>query len=75
MAAWKKMHIDDLHEIFKNRLPEGHLILDVRDEDEFAEGHIEGAVNVPHERVTEAADQLRRFKQVYVHCGGGGRAG
>ncbi len=53
------------------------FILDVRTAEEFASGHIPGAVNVPH---TELADRLSALElplggEIVVHCEGGGRAG
>ena len=53
------------------------FILDVRTAEEFASGHIPGAVNVPH---TELADRLSTLElplggEIVVHCEGGGRAG
>ena len=52
------------------------LVLDVRTEDEFAEGHIPGAVNIPH---TELAARLLelpddRSAEIVVHCRSGKRA-
>lgn len=51
-------------------------ILDVRTPEEFAAGHIKGAINVP---VTELPDKLASLKlaptqEIVVHCERGGRA-
>jgi phage shock protein E len=69
------MRMGELRERFGSRLPADELILDVREADEFAEGHVPGARNIPHEEVAGHLDELRGFRRVYVHCGGGGRAG
>lgn len=52
------------------------VILDVRTAEEFAEGHIRGAVNVDFfDR--DFATKLKKFegKPVLVHCASGGRSG
>ncbi len=48
-------------------------VLDVRRADEFAEGHIEGAVNVPIHEVPTRTDDVPGG-EVWVHCGGAYRA-
>ena len=52
----------------------GDVILDVRRPDEFAEGHIEGSLNIPHDSVVEHVDKLKEYKNIYIHCKMGGRA-
>lgn len=51
------------------------VVLDTRSAEEFAEGHIAGAINIPH---TEVANQLARLqsidKTIVVHCRSGRRA-
>jgi rhodanese-related sulfurtransferase len=52
------------------------IVLDVRTPDEFAAGHIPGAINVPH---TELAERLPELAlpvdvEIVVHCARGGRA-
>ncbi len=51
-----------------------YLVLDVRTPEEFNEGRIEGARNVPHEEVGSVVDELKDYEMVYVHCKMGGRA-
>jgi rhodanese-related sulfurtransferase len=55
---------------------DGPVVLDVRTEAEFAEGHIPGALNIPH---TELAARLLelpgdRSAEIIVHCRSGKRA-
>lgn len=51
------------------------LILDVRSEGEFSRGHIEGAVNIPHNQVADRLDELKKYKEkdIIIHCQSGGR--
>lgn len=51
------------------------LILDVRSREEFAEGHVGGAVNLPVEAVAAAIPSLSRDRRVVTVCTkGGGRS-
>ena len=54
----------------------GYLIVDVRRPDEFAEGHIEGAINVPNEGITdEMPEELPDKDQLLlVYCRTGRRS-
>ncbi len=55
---------------------DGHLIVDVRREDEYAEKHIPGAINVPNESIgTSMPKQLPDLDQVIlVYCRSGSRS-
>ncbi|GGW97805.1 rhodanese-like domain-containing protein [Alteromonas halophila] len=52
------------------------LLLDVRSEQEYREGHIPGAINVPHDRIDEYLAELDDYKDkpVIVYCRSGRRA-
>jgi rhodanese-related sulfurtransferase len=54
------------------------VILDVRDDDEWAAGHVEGAVHVPldrlQNRMTYEPGELLSDEPIAVTCKGGGRA-
>jgi hydroxyacylglutathione hydrolase len=52
----------------------GALVLDVRGADEFAGGHVEGAVNIAYTRLAARLTELPDGRPVYVHCGSGLRA-
>jgi phage shock protein E len=60
----------DLHQ----KLAANSLILDVRRPDEFSEGHIEGAMNIPLDELTARYLELKSFAHIYIHCKRGGRA-
>jgi rhodanese-related sulfurtransferase len=53
----------------------GAVIVDVRTEDEYAEGHILDAVNIPLNTLTENLDKIPTDMQVFVYCKSGWRAG
>ena len=53
-----------------------YIILDVRREDEFAEGHIPGAINVPNEDIQdiEPSELPDKNQTIYVYCRSGNRS-
>lgn len=57
-------------------LPAGTMLIDVRTPAEFAEGHLEGAVNIPVELPTFTAmvDQLDPTLDYLIYCRTGRRA-
>jgi phage shock protein E len=56
--------------------PENALILDVRTREEFAAGHVPGALNIPHTEVEARLVELGgdQSRPVVVYCERGGRA-
>lgn len=56
--------------------PDAPLILDVRSPAEYAQGHIPGAINVPHDQVAAHAAELasRGGRGVVIYCLSGMRA-
>ncbi len=52
------------------------VVLDVRTAEEFAEGHIKGAINISHEQINENLAKILAYKDqtVVVHCRSGRRA-
>ena len=69
----------DVHFALENQQP-GFVVLDVRSPDLYEEGHVDGAVNLPHRRINErnlaAYDDDTTFV-VYCagpHCNGADKA-
>jgi phage shock protein E len=62
-----------LQRLDRNDVP---FIVDVRRADEFAAGHVPGAVNIPHSEIAARLDELRgrRDSEVVVYCESGRRA-
>jgi phage shock protein E len=60
---------------------EGAVLLDVRTPEEFAEGHVEGAKNIPHDQIDARAAELDELQggdkttPIVVYCRSGRRAG
>lgn len=55
---------------------EGFILLDVRRADEFASGHIPGAVNLPNEEIGKAEIPALPDKNqtIYIYCRSGNRS-
>ena len=55
---------------------QNYIILDVRTEEEFAEGHIAGAILIPDYEITEKAESILMDKeqQILVYCRSGRRS-
>lgn len=67
--------MDELHEYIGSGKSEGSILLDVRSVEEFSQGHIEGAINLPHDEITkESIEVLEKGSLVIVFCYMGGRA-
>lgn len=50
------------------------LLLDVRSPEEFAKGHLPGAVLIPHDQLADRLDEIDRDRWVLVYCRSGARA-
>ncbi len=55
---------------------EGHIILDVREQDEFDESHIPGAILIPYTEIENKAEEILpgKDKQILVYCRSGRRS-
>lgn len=51
------------------------LLLDVRTPEEYAQGHVPGALNIPYDELGERLDELGTPREVVVYCESGRRAG
>ncbi|AJY68748.1 rhodanese-like domain-containing protein [Geobacter sulfurreducens] len=51
-----------------------YILIDVRDEMEFEEGHIPTAINIPAEQLAARSDQLPKEKKIIVYCNTGSRS-
>ncbi|MBZ9610678.1 rhodanese-like domain-containing protein [Rheinheimera maricola] len=51
--------------------------LDVRSAEEFAAGHLPGAINIPHTEVVKGLETLKldKNRDIALYCGSGRRAG
>lgn len=68
---------DVSREEFTQRPPGSYLILDVRTSQEYAAGHLDGALNISHDQLEAQLPGLRQYASVPVllYCKSGKRAG
>ncbi|MCS7316181.1 MAG: rhodanese-like domain-containing protein, partial [Bryobacteraceae bacterium] len=65
----------DLEPASWQRLPAAEaLLLDVRDEAEFLQGHLENAVHIPLAELRGRLHELPRDREIWVHCALGQRS-
>lgn len=55
-------------------LANGVLLIDVREADEYAAGHVPTAISIPLSTVQDRVDEFRHEGTVYVICQSGGRS-
>lgn len=55
---------------------EGYIILDVRTQEEYDQGHIPGAIVIPQDKIAEKAEQVLTDKNqlILVYCRSGRRS-
>ncbi len=54
----------------------GYILLDVRTKEEYAEGHIKNAINIPNENISkdEISELPDKGQKIYVYCRSGNRS-
>ncbi|MDP2761783.1 MAG: rhodanese-like domain-containing protein [Sideroxyarcus sp.] len=68
-----KISAVDIQKIISDQKQE-YVIVDVRDEVEFAEGHIPTTINIPSEIFSANSGVLPKDKTIVVYCNTGGRS-
>ena len=56
------------------RLSPDAIVLDVREPEEYAHGHVPGAINVPQADLASGLDELPRDRPILAICRGGSRS-
>ena len=72
--GYKHVSPEEAEEIMQAQ--SGYIILDVRRPDEFAEGHIPNAINIPNESIgsDEIAELPNKNQLILVYCRSGRRS-
>ncbi|CAA9398129.1 MAG: Thioredoxin [uncultured Nocardioides sp.] len=74
-VAAQQQHPEEVDlDTFAARHAEGGFVLDVREADEYAAGHVPGAVHVPMNEVPSRVAELPTDQQLLVICQVGGRS-
>ena len=73
-GGYRQISMDEAVKMMKNE--KNYIILDVRRPDEYAEGHIPGAINVPNEEIgtAEIAELPDKSQLILVYCRSGRRS-
>ena len=59
----------------KAMIKKGAFLVDVRTAEEFTEGSVEGAVNIPLDQVADRINEFKDKKSIVVFCRSGNRSG
>lgn len=59
----------------QSRHPENLFVLDVRTPQEYAQGHVPGAVNVPYDQLASRLAEVPKDKDIVLYCRSGRRTG
>lgn len=59
------------------KIDSGALVVDVRTAEEFAQGHLPNAINIPYQQINQAFSQqeIAKDRSVVVYCRSGNRSG
>ena len=73
-SGYRQISMDEAVKIMRDE--KDYIILDVRRPDEYAEGHIPGAINVPNEEIgtAEIAELPDKSQLILVYCRSGRRS-
>ena len=73
-AVYVNITAEEAKQIMDNE--EGYIILDVRTQEEYDEGHIPGATQISHEEIAEKAEDVLTDKDqlILVYCRSGRRS-
>ena len=73
-SGYRRISMEEAVKMMKDE--KNYIILDVRRPDEYVEGHIPGAINVPNEEIgtSEIAELPQKSQLILVYCRSGRRS-
>ena len=73
-SGYRQISMDEAVKMMRDE--KDYIILDVRRPDEFAEGHLPGAINIPNEEIgtAEIAELPDKSQLILVYCRSGRRS-
>lgn len=66
----RKLSLKELPEYLKK----GAILIDVRSIEEYRRGHLNGAINIPQERILESMKQYSKETTLILYCSTGSRS-
>jgi len=73
-AQIRQISTGELERLLDQAASGGIVFIDVREPDEYAEGHIEGVVNMPLSTLEDTYSQLPKDKEIVIICRSGNRS-
>ena len=61
----EQFHIEDIESLKKDK---NNLFIDVRSEDEYQSGHIDGAINIPLDKLRNHLKEIDKNKMLCINC-------
>lgn len=61
----EQFHIEDIESLKKDK---NNLFIDVRNEDEYQSGHIDGAINIPLDELRNHLNEIDKNKTLCINC-------
>ncbi len=71
----KTISAEELCDLIKNSDKHENVFIDVRTPEEYLEKRIPGVINIPLNELETRLEELKPYKNIYVHCKKGGRGG
>ncbi|MGS0827548.1 rhodanese-like domain-containing protein [Shewanella sp. 0m-8] len=77
MFSTLTMAADQDPKVTWQKIEAGALVVDVRTPEEFAQGHLPNAINIPYQQIDSAfaKQQIAKDRSVVVYCRSGNRSG
>jgi len=73
MPDYQEISIDDYRQRFADG-GEDYMLVDVRMDDEFEDGHLPGAINIPLPEIQSRLDEIPTDKPIVMVCRTGNRS-
>jgi phage shock protein E len=70
----KSITPEELKQALEHNTDDNRAVIDVRTAEEFAQGHIKGAINIPVTEIDQNVEQLQTYDTLYINCRSGGRS-
>jgi phage shock protein E len=74
LKALKNLFTQNKNETLEKVINDNAFLVDVRTQQEFAEGSVKGAINIPLDQVQRQLDKFKNKKHIIVFCRSGNRS-
>lgn len=65
-----------IHKLSLKDLPyhKDAILIDVRSKEEYSKGHLNGSINIPHDRILEGIKMYSKDTKIILYCSTGNRS-